>query len=115
MRPNPLPKQQVARYAAAGVLTPDHAIRTKAWPLIVPAPQADKLDDFKTAAHKAAQQFIDSYKAYFARHTTRAAGAIKIRFSRSGPSLVNSCAVSALISSSVKNADFRLARVEELR
>jgi rhamnose utilization protein RhaD (predicted bifunctional aldolase and dehydrogenase)/NAD(P)-dependent dehydrogenase (short-subunit alcohol dehydrogenase family) len=68
--------KDVARYAAAGVLTPDHAIRTKAWPLIVPAPQADKLDDFKTAAHKAAQQFIDSYKAYFARHTTRAAGAI---------------------------------------
>ena len=40
--------KDVARYARAGVITPDHAIRTKPWPLIVPAPQAGKLDDFKT-------------------------------------------------------------------
>ena len=31
--------RQVARYARAGVVTPDHVIRTKPWPLIVPAPQ----------------------------------------------------------------------------
>ncbi len=67
--------KDVARYACAGVLTPDHAIRTKPWPMIVPAPQAGKLDDFKTAAHKAAQQFIADYKAYFERNKTRAPSA----------------------------------------
>ena len=29
-----------ARYALAGVVTPDHTIRTKNWPLIVPAPDS---------------------------------------------------------------------------
>src|SRR4051812_12769624 len=34
---------EVARYSQAGVVTPDHTIRTKNWPLIVPAPEAGKL------------------------------------------------------------------------
>jgi rhamnose utilization protein RhaD (predicted bifunctional aldolase and dehydrogenase)/NAD(P)-dependent dehydrogenase (short-subunit alcohol dehydrogenase family) len=63
--------KDLARYAQAGVLTPDHAIRTKSWPLIVPPPQAGKLDAFKTAAHKAAQTFIAHYTEYFARHKSR--------------------------------------------
>lgn len=67
--------KDVARYASAGVLTPDHAIRTKSWPLIVPPPQAGKLGDFKNSAHKAAQQFIDTYKAFFERNKKRAPGA----------------------------------------
>ena len=66
--------KDIVRYAHAGVLTPDHAIRTKNWPLIVPAPQAGQLDDFKTAAHQAAQKFIDDYKVYFARNKNRAPG-----------------------------------------
>ena len=37
--------KDVARYARAGVITPDHVIRTKPWPLIVPAPQDGKLGD----------------------------------------------------------------------
>ena len=32
--------KDVARYAKAGVITPDHVIRTRGWPLIVPAPAA---------------------------------------------------------------------------
>ena len=67
--------KQVARYARAGVITPDHVIRTKPWPLILPAPQAGKLDAFKSAAHKAAQKFMAGYTAYFARHKKRANGA----------------------------------------
>src|SRR5208283_1533094 len=67
--------KDVACYARAGVITPDHLIRTKPWPLIVPAPQAGKLDAFKSATHKAAQKFIDSYTAYFGRHQKRANGA----------------------------------------
>jgi rhamnose utilization protein RhaD (predicted bifunctional aldolase and dehydrogenase)/NAD(P)-dependent dehydrogenase (short-subunit alcohol dehydrogenase family) len=68
--------RQVARYARAGVATPDHVIRTKPWPLIVPAPEDGKLDAFKAAAHKAAQKFIGAYTAYFARNKKRASGAV---------------------------------------
>ncbi len=66
--------KEVGRYSR-GVITPDHVIRTKHWPLIVPAPQAGKLDGFKSAARKAAQRFIDDYKAYFARNKARAPSA----------------------------------------
>jgi rhamnose utilization protein RhaD (predicted bifunctional aldolase and dehydrogenase)/NAD(P)-dependent dehydrogenase (short-subunit alcohol dehydrogenase family) len=67
--------KDVARYALAGVLTPDHAIRTKAWPMIVPAPEAGKLADFKTAAHEAAQDFVAKYTSYFERNKARSPGA----------------------------------------
>jgi rhamnose utilization protein RhaD (predicted bifunctional aldolase and dehydrogenase)/NAD(P)-dependent dehydrogenase (short-subunit alcohol dehydrogenase family) len=64
----------LARYARVGVLTPDHVIRTKNWPLIVSPPQAGKLEEFKLAAHKAAQHFMTDYAAYFARNKKRAPG-----------------------------------------
>jgi rhamnose utilization protein RhaD (predicted bifunctional aldolase and dehydrogenase)/NAD(P)-dependent dehydrogenase (short-subunit alcohol dehydrogenase family) len=67
--------KDIARYARAGVITPDHVMRVKPWPLILPAPEAGKLDDFKRAAHQAAQQFIDDYRGYFARNKARANGA----------------------------------------
>jgi rhamnose utilization protein RhaD (predicted bifunctional aldolase and dehydrogenase)/NAD(P)-dependent dehydrogenase (short-subunit alcohol dehydrogenase family) len=67
--------RQVARYARAGVITPDHVIRSKPWPLIVPAPQVGKLGDFQRAVQKAGQKFIDDYKAYFERNKARASGA----------------------------------------
>ena len=63
--------KELARYAQAGVVTPDHTIRTKNWPLIVPAPEAGKLDDFKSAAQRAAEEFIADYKAYFERNVAR--------------------------------------------
>ena len=68
-------RKDLARIAATGVLTPDHAIRTKSWPLIVPAPDAGRLDDFRTAAHEAARQFVAHYKAYFDRNKSRAPAA----------------------------------------
>jgi rhamnose utilization protein RhaD (predicted bifunctional aldolase and dehydrogenase)/NAD(P)-dependent dehydrogenase (short-subunit alcohol dehydrogenase family) len=67
--------KDVARYTRAGVITPDHTIRTKNWPLIVPAPESNKLDDFKSAVRKAAQKFIADYKTYFARNNQRVGGA----------------------------------------
>ncbi len=67
--------KDLTRYATAGVLTPDHAIRTKSWPLIVPAPEAGLLGEFKAAAHKAAQQFVADYTAYFERYKSRAPAA----------------------------------------
>jgi rhamnose utilization protein RhaD (predicted bifunctional aldolase and dehydrogenase)/NAD(P)-dependent dehydrogenase (short-subunit alcohol dehydrogenase family) len=62
---------EVARYACAGVVTPDNTIRTKNWPLVVAAPAADRLDDFKRAVADAAARFVADYRAYFARHNAR--------------------------------------------
>jgi rhamnose utilization protein RhaD (predicted bifunctional aldolase and dehydrogenase)/NAD(P)-dependent dehydrogenase (short-subunit alcohol dehydrogenase family) len=67
--------REFSRYALAGVLTPDHVIRIKPWPLILPAPEAGKLDDFKRAANETAQEFIAEYRDYFARNHARQPGA----------------------------------------
>jgi rhamnose utilization protein RhaD (predicted bifunctional aldolase and dehydrogenase)/NAD(P)-dependent dehydrogenase (short-subunit alcohol dehydrogenase family) len=66
--------KDVARYARAGVITPDHVIRTKPWPLIVPAPEAGKLDDFKKAVHQATRTYKADYDGYFSRQKARASG-----------------------------------------
>src|SRR5258708_17994237 len=63
---------EVARYSQVGVITPDHVIRTKAKPLLVPAPEAGKLADFAAAAKSAFARFAAEYKAYFERHNPRA-------------------------------------------
>jgi rhamnose utilization protein RhaD (predicted bifunctional aldolase and dehydrogenase)/NAD(P)-dependent dehydrogenase (short-subunit alcohol dehydrogenase family) len=54
----------LARYAIQGVVTPDHTIRTKNYPLIVPAAG----ENFKAAARAAAERFIADYRAYFDRN-----------------------------------------------
>src|SRR4029079_12079873 len=46
---------ELARYSQAGVVTPDHTIRTKNWPLIVPAPEAGRLDAFRANARTAVE------------------------------------------------------------
>ena len=61
----------VARYATAGVITPDHTIRTKNWPMIAPAPDGTKLTDFRAAARAAADAFAAHYRAYFDRNNAR--------------------------------------------
>jgi rhamnose utilization protein RhaD (predicted bifunctional aldolase and dehydrogenase)/NAD(P)-dependent dehydrogenase (short-subunit alcohol dehydrogenase family) len=62
---------ELHRYSQTGVATPDHTIRTKNYPLIVPAPESGKLDIFKTAAREAVDKFVAEYHAYFARHNAR--------------------------------------------
>jgi rhamnose utilization protein RhaD (predicted bifunctional aldolase and dehydrogenase)/NAD(P)-dependent dehydrogenase (short-subunit alcohol dehydrogenase family) len=64
----------VARYSQAGLVTPDHTIRTKNWPLVVAAPENGKTDDFKRAARAAVKAFAESYQAYFARQNARVGG-----------------------------------------
>lgn len=66
--------KEIARYAARGVITPDHIIRSKNWPLILPAPVKGELDAFKTAAREAAKKFIDHYRVYFQRNAARVGG-----------------------------------------
>ena len=64
---------ELARYGQAGVVTPDHTIRAKNWPLVTIAPARDRMDDFKRAAQAAVTDFGERYQAYFARHNARAA------------------------------------------
>jgi NAD(P)-dependent dehydrogenase (short-subunit alcohol dehydrogenase family) len=61
----------LARYSQIGVVTPDHTIRTKNWPLLVPAPEAGKLEGWKTAVHDAVEKFVADYHAYFARNNAK--------------------------------------------
>ncbi len=65
---------ELARYGTAGVATPDHAIRTKNWPLIVPPPEDGKLDDFRQAAAAAVENFAGQYRTYFATNNARTGG-----------------------------------------
>ena len=49
----------------AGVVTPDHTIRTKNWPLIVPAPEAGKLADFTAARAGGWREFVAELPGLF--------------------------------------------------
>jgi NAD(P)-dependent dehydrogenase (short-subunit alcohol dehydrogenase family) len=68
---------ELARYSQAGVVTPDHTIRTKNWPLIVAAPPAGRIGDFKTAVTAAVGDFVAKYRAYFAANNARCGGTKK--------------------------------------
>ncbi|HEY8699222.1 MAG TPA: bifunctional aldolase/short-chain dehydrogenase [Rhizomicrobium sp.] len=63
---------ELARYSQEGVVTPDHTIRTKNWPLLVPAPEAGKLEVWKADVEKAVAAFVARYHDYFARNNERA-------------------------------------------
>ncbi|MDP2408824.1 MAG: bifunctional aldolase/short-chain dehydrogenase [Pseudolabrys sp.] len=66
--------RDLGRYSQAGVITPDHTIRTKNWPLLVPAPDAGKTTEFRAATQQAVASFIANYEQYFARNNTRVGG-----------------------------------------
>jgi rhamnose utilization protein RhaD (predicted bifunctional aldolase and dehydrogenase)/NAD(P)-dependent dehydrogenase (short-subunit alcohol dehydrogenase family) len=69
---------EVTRYSQAGVVTPDHTIRTKNWPLVLPAPEDGKAADLRRAAAAAVAAFIEHYKTYFARNNARVGGIKKM-------------------------------------
>ena len=66
--------RDVKRYSGAGLVTPDHTIRTKNVPLIVPVPEMGKLDAFRDGAKAAIDKFAADYHAYFKRHNPRHKG-----------------------------------------
>jgi NAD(P)-dependent dehydrogenase (short-subunit alcohol dehydrogenase family) len=61
----------VQRYSQQGVVTPDHTIRTKNWPLLVPAPEADKLDAWKKDVQAAVDAYVARYHDYFKRNNEK--------------------------------------------
>jgi rhamnose utilization protein RhaD (predicted bifunctional aldolase and dehydrogenase)/NAD(P)-dependent dehydrogenase (short-subunit alcohol dehydrogenase family) len=64
---------ELARYGQAGVATPDHTIRTKNYPMIVPPPERGHLDQFAHSVEGAVEHFVAEYHAYFARHNAASA------------------------------------------
>jgi rhamnulose-1-phosphate aldolase/alcohol dehydrogenase len=67
----------LGRYSQVGVATPDHTIRTKNWPLLVPAPEAGKLDAWAESVRAAVDAFVAHYHDYFARNNPRVDNAKK--------------------------------------
>jgi rhamnose utilization protein RhaD (predicted bifunctional aldolase and dehydrogenase)/NAD(P)-dependent dehydrogenase (short-subunit alcohol dehydrogenase family) len=65
----------LADYGQRGVVTPDHVIRTKNRPLLVPAPAACGLEAFKAAVRDAVARYVARYDAAFARENARVGNA----------------------------------------
>lgn len=70
-----LERDDLARLAHSGVITPDHAIRTRIWPLVLPRPAPFVRADYSAAARRAAADFVARYGDYFARNAARAGSA----------------------------------------
>lgn len=57
---------ELASYGTRGVITPDHNIRLKNWPLVVPAPAVDDLGAFKVGVNEAVADYHLNQDRYFA-------------------------------------------------
>ena len=60
---------ELDRYGRSGVVTPDHVIRTKPWPLILTAPGPGEPASFAKTARAAIERYVTEYRAYFDRHS----------------------------------------------
>lgn len=65
---------ELARYSQQGVATPDHTIRTKNWPLLVPPPEKENLGEWGRKVGAAVDEFVARYHEYFARNNERVKG-----------------------------------------
>ena len=66
--------KDLPRLSEAGVITPDHTIRTKNWPLVLSAPEPERMAEFALNAREKVYEFTRRYRDYFARHNKRAGG-----------------------------------------
>lgn len=64
--------EELSRYSQQGVITPDHNIRTKNWPLILPYPEGGRLDDWAKESRLSLEAYIQHYHEYFSRNNNRA-------------------------------------------
>ncbi len=70
-----LERKDLARLAESGVITPDHTIRTKNWPLVLPdAAERRELDDFARATRERRRHSRRVTGKYFAHHNARVGG-----------------------------------------
>jgi NAD(P)-dependent dehydrogenase (short-subunit alcohol dehydrogenase family)/ribulose-5-phosphate 4-epimerase/fuculose-1-phosphate aldolase len=61
-------------WSKRGVATPDHVIRTKAFPLATPAPQVGQMDGWRESVCERMITYGTGYAAYFARNNKRCGG-----------------------------------------
>ncbi|WP_420449948.1 bifunctional aldolase/short-chain dehydrogenase [Candidatus Palauibacter sp.] len=66
--------EELSRYSQIGTVTPDHAIRTKPLPVVLPAPPAGDLTAWTGEARAAVDAYRAAYTAYFERHNPRYGG-----------------------------------------
>ena len=99
--------RSVARYSQAGVVTPDHTIRTKNWPLLVPAPADGKLDDFSARRARSGREHSSTTTRPISRATMRASAASRSRSIRCRAS--RWCRGSACSASGRSKKDARVA------
>jgi len=65
---NFLESKELRVYGKKGTITPDHIIRTKAFPMVVPTPEKGKLEKFRKGCKKALDKYVYEYHAYFERN-----------------------------------------------
>ena len=70
--------KDMARYAQAGPVTPDHVIRIKPKPLILTPPKAGS-SDFQKDMIRQVEQYRQRYETYFEKHNLRHGGGIDMR------------------------------------
>lgn len=63
--------QELVRYSQLGTATPDHVIRTKRLPLVLPPPSAADLAAFTSQARSSLETYVNEYRRYFARNNER--------------------------------------------
>ncbi|HEU0159291.1 MAG TPA: bifunctional aldolase/short-chain dehydrogenase, partial [Hyphomicrobiaceae bacterium] len=64
----------LADYGQRGVVTPDHIIRTKNYPLLAPPAPAGKLEAFQQGLRQAVADYVARYDAMFQRQNARVNG-----------------------------------------
>ncbi len=66
--------KDLARLSETGVITPDHTIRTKNWPLLLSTPEPERMGEFAASARRKTDEFTGRYREYFVRHNKRVGG-----------------------------------------
>jgi rhamnose utilization protein RhaD (predicted bifunctional aldolase and dehydrogenase)/NAD(P)-dependent dehydrogenase (short-subunit alcohol dehydrogenase family) len=60
--------QDIDRYSQQGLVTPDHVIRIKPWPMIVAPPGSQDMAAYAEVVRAAVDAYAAKYTAYFERH-----------------------------------------------
>jgi rhamnose utilization protein RhaD (predicted bifunctional aldolase and dehydrogenase)/NAD(P)-dependent dehydrogenase (short-subunit alcohol dehydrogenase family) len=63
--------KDVGRYSQVGVITPDHTIRTKNTPMLLPADATATVENFSVAVGESLEKFVTDYHTYFKRNNKR--------------------------------------------
>jgi NAD(P)-dependent dehydrogenase (short-subunit alcohol dehydrogenase family)/ribulose-5-phosphate 4-epimerase/fuculose-1-phosphate aldolase len=69
-----LRQPELARCSQAGPATPDHVLRIKPWPLLLPPLGAGSTEELRGRIVAAVRDFKSRYEAYFQRHNARVGG-----------------------------------------